>query len=97
MCNRPEMYLGKVLGPVWATAKEAGLSGRRLFVVQPVNAAGHPHGRAVVCADAVGAAAGSLVYYSRGREASLPFLPEEVPTDTTIVAIVDELHLEEPA
>ncbi len=87
------MYLGKVVGPLWATAKEAGFSGRRLFVVQPVNISGESYGRAVVCADAVGASAGSLVYYCRGREASIPFLPDEVPTDATIVAIVDELHV----
>ena len=91
------MYLGKILGPLWATAKEPGLRGHRLFIVQPVSPDGRAQGRTVVCADAVGAGPGALVYYCRGREASLPFLPDEVPTDSTIVAIVDELHIEERA
>jgi len=30
-----------------------------------------------------------LVFYVEGREASLPFLPAEVPVDATVVAIVD--------
>ena len=45
--------------------------------------------------DAVGAGAGELIYWCRGKEASFPFLPAEVPADNTIVGIVDELHLEQ--
>ena len=29
----------------------------------------------------------------RGKEASFPFLPDEPPVDTTIVGIVDEVHV----
>jgi microcompartment protein CcmK/EutM len=44
--------------------------------------------------DSVGAGAGELVYFCGGKESSFPFLPAEVPTDRTIVAIVDEVHTE---
>ena len=37
----------------------------------------------------MGAGAGEEVFYVRGREASFPFLPAEVPTDAAIVGIVD--------
>lgn len=42
-------------------------------------------------ADCTGAGAGELVYWCRGRESTFPFLPDEVPADSTIVGIVDEL------
>jgi ethanolamine utilization protein EutN len=39
----------------------------------------------------VGAGAGELIYWTRGKEASFPFLPAEVPTEATITGIVDKL------
>jgi ethanolamine utilization protein EutN len=33
------------------------------------------------------------VYWCRGKEASFPFLPGEVPTEATIVGIVDALNI----
>ena len=32
-----------------------------------------------------------------GKEASFPFMPDEVPTDATIVGIVDELNVDRAA
>jgi ethanolamine utilization protein EutN len=88
------MYLGKVIGAVWSTVKTQGLTGRPLYVVQPVTPELEPVGRTLVCADTVGAGPGCLVYYCRGREASLPFLPDDVPSDSTIIAIIDELRVD---
>jgi len=89
------MQLGKVVGRVWSTVKNSGLGGQRLLIVQPVTPELEPVGRQIVCTDATGAAgAGEVIYWCRGRESSFAFLPVEVPTDTTIVAIVDELHVE---
>ncbi len=87
------MFLGRVIGRVWATVKNEALHGQRLLVVQPVTPELQPTGRPLVCADCVGAGADELIYWCRGRESSFPFLPAEVPTDNTIVAIVDELHV----
>jgi microcompartment protein CcmK/EutM len=36
---------------------------------------------------------GETIYWCRGKEASFPFLPDEVPTEATIVGIVDEINL----
>jgi microcompartment protein CcmK/EutM len=41
----------------------------------------------------VGAGVTENVFYVRGREASVPFLPDEVPTDAAIVGIVDHWSL----
>ena len=56
------MYLGKVVGCVWSTAKDANLSGRRLLIVQPLAAELNLTGRRFICADATGAGAGEVVY-----------------------------------
>jgi len=87
------MYLGRVVGRVWSTVKNESLRGQRLLVVQPLTADLQKTGRRLICTDSTGAGAGELIYWVRGREASFPFLPTETPTDTTIVGIVDSIHL----
>jgi ethanolamine utilization protein EutN len=87
------MFLGRVVGTVVATVKDVALKGQRLLVVQPVTPELKETGKRIVVLDAVGGGAGELIYWCRGKESSFPFLPEEVPTDNTIVGVVDELHL----
>jgi ethanolamine utilization protein EutN len=87
------MLLGRVIGNVVATMKNPSLEGQRFLIVQPVDRHGRDKGRAVVALDSVGAGAGETVYWCRGREASFPFLPAEVPTETTIVGIVDMVNI----
>ena len=89
------MHLGRIIGRLWASVKNPGLESQRLLLVQPVIADLSASGQVLVCADTTGAGAGELIYWVRGREASFPFLPAEVPSDATIVGIVDELHLGE--
>ena len=91
------MYFGRVIGCVWCTAKNRGLDGLRLLLVQPLTPQLEPTGKRIVCTDCTGAGAGELIYWVRGREASFPFLPAETPTDTCIVGIVDEVHLKAAA
>jgi microcompartment protein CcmK/EutM len=87
------MYLGRVIGCVWATAKDPGLNGQKLLIIQPVTPELRDAGKSVVCADCTGAGAGEIVYWLRGKEASFPFLPSEVPVDTAVVGIVDSIHV----
>src|SRR3954454_12767610 len=87
------MILGRVVGSVWSTVKHPGMVGLRMLFVQPLTPELKPTGRRIICTDCTGAGAGELVYWVRGKEASFPFLPAEPPTDTTIVGIVDSVHL----
>ncbi|MCS7315882.1 MAG: EutN/CcmL family microcompartment protein [Bryobacterales bacterium] len=87
------MYLGRVVGRVWATVKNANLTGHRLLIVQPVTPELQDKGRPIVCTDWTGAGAGELIYWTRAREASFAFLPAEVVTDATIVGIVDAIRV----
>jgi ethanolamine utilization protein EutN len=87
------MYLGRVVGRVWSTVKHPHLVGQRLLVVQPLSPELENRGKCLICTDCVGAGTGELVYWVRGKEASFPFLPQEPPVDTTVVGIVDSVHL----
>ncbi|HSU89455.1 MAG TPA: EutN/CcmL family microcompartment protein [Terriglobia bacterium] len=83
------MYLGRVIGRVVATIKNDVLEGKKLLLIRRL-----PNGPVVVAIDAVGAGAGETVYVCRGREAAYAFKPEEVPTEATVVAIVDSIERE---
>jgi len=87
------VLLGRVIGCVWATAKNPSLEGLRFLLVQPLTPELKNTGKRLVCTDSTGAGAGELVYWVRGREASMPFLPRQVPADATIVGIVDEVQV----
>jgi microcompartment protein CcmK/EutM len=86
------MRLGRVIGRVWATAKIDQFIGRALLLIQPLDAAGRDTGSVLVATDAVGAGAGETIYWCRGREAALAFLPDEVGSDATVVGIVDQIN-----
>ena len=86
------MFLGRVVGCVVSTMKDRNLLGQRFLLVQPLTPQLTPTGKRQICTDCTGAGAGELVYWCRGKESSFPFLPAEVPTDSTIVGIVDSVH-----
>ena len=88
------MFLGRVVGCVWSTVKDANLTGQRFLVVQPLTPELKPTGKQLICTDSTGSGSGELIYWVKGKEASFPFLPAQVPVDTTIVSIVDEIHLD---
>ena len=82
------MYLGKVVGNVVCSIKDDALTGIRLMLVERLYGGG-----TVVALDAVGSGPGETVYVCRGKEASFPFYPTEVPADAGIVGIVDQVDV----
>jgi len=88
------MQLAKVIGDVVVTVKDGNLSGIKLMVLQPLAPDGAAAGRTLVAVDAVGAGVGETVFFVRGKEASFPFHPTEVPADAGIVGIVDHWNVE---
>jgi microcompartment protein CcmK/EutM len=87
------MQIGRVVGNVVVTVKNQTLEGVTLLLVQPLSSSREPVGRIIVAADSVGAGVGEDVFFVRGKEASFPFYPVEVPADAGIVGIVDHWHL----
>ena len=87
------MLLGRIIGNVVCTMKDPALIGQKLLIVQPLDRKGRDKGRPVIALDAVGAGAGETIYWCRGKEASFPFLPANLPTEATIVGIVDSVNI----
>ncbi|PYT01794.1 MAG: ethanolamine utilization protein EutN [Acidobacteria bacterium] len=83
------MQIARVIGTVVATVKNEALDGRKLLIVQTLDADLQEKGKPMIALDSVGAGVGELVFWCRGKEASFPFKREEIPTDCTIVGIID--------
>ena len=90
------MQVARVIGDVVATRKDPELTAIKLLILQPLGSDKQPVGRTLVAADSVGAGVGEVVFFVRGREASFPWLPAEVPVDAGIVGIVDAWDVEAP-
>ncbi|MBI3178036.1 MAG: EutN/CcmL family microcompartment protein [Deltaproteobacteria bacterium] len=83
------MLLGRVIGTVVATRKEAELEGLKLLLVEHSEPDGKPKGTTVVAADAVGAGLGDLVLYAAGSSARQTAFTKDRPVDAVVMAIVD--------
>ena len=90
------MLLARVVGNVVSTAKNESLTGKKLLILQPIDSRHQDRGAKLIALDSVGAGAGETVYYCRGREASFPWYPDEMPVDATIVGIVDRVNIAQP-
>lgn len=89
------MVIGRVVGTVVATQKDAGLSGSTLQIVQAVDPDDlKPRGGFVVAVDSVGAGEGEIVLYTSGSSARQTKTTEAKPVDAVIVAIVDSVEIQ---
>jgi len=83
------MQIARVIGTVVSTVKNQSLDGRKILLVQTLDADLRERGKPMIALDSVGAGVGELVFRCRGMEASFPFKRDETPTDCTIVGIID--------
>lgn len=81
------MLLCRVTGSTVTTVRSAGIGGRVLLVVRPE---GDDSASSFVAVDIVGAGRGDLVLVAKGSAARVPEAAASVPTDATIVGIIDE-------
>ncbi|GEB35235.1 MULTISPECIES: EutN/CcmL family microcompartment protein [Brevibacillus] len=87
------MFLGKVIGSVWSTQKEAGMENLKLLIVQPIDWKDREGGQTVIAADRIGAGIGEKVIVSGGTPARIVFQNRQVPIDAVIVGIVDSYEV----
>jgi ethanolamine utilization protein EutN len=90
------MFLGRVIGEVWATRKVADLGGLRLLVVEALDERREPGASKVtpvVAADPLGAAPGERVVVAFGKAARVATLgfDGDFAFEAAIVGIVDDL------
>jgi microcompartment protein CcmK/EutM len=88
------VQLGIVCGTLVASRKDERLEGINLLLIQPITPDGKSTGKALVATDSMGVGPGERVFWVKSKEAANPFAPVEVPTDATIVGIVDAVHVE---
>lgn len=90
------MHLGKVVGNVWATKKEATLDGLRFLLVRPFRLDGGKATECIVAADPIGAGVGETVIVAQGRAARHAIgRGQDVGYQVAVVAIVDRITLED--
>ena len=87
------MELGRVEGTIVSTAKVDRLRGYKLLLVNLIGPDTKPTSNYVVAVDSVGAGKGEVVIIVRGSSARQAKSLQAVPTDTSIVAIVDSIEL----
>ncbi|MGA8263099.1 MAG: EutN/CcmL family microcompartment protein [Ignavibacteriaceae bacterium] len=87
------MFLGKVIGNIWATQKNEALKSFKLLFVQPINGEYEELGEPIVAVDTVGAGPGEIIFYITASEAVIPLPVDMAPVDASIVGIVDTLNL----
>ena len=83
------MKFAQVIGNVVATQKDAGISGRKLMLIQPLDGSFEPSGGYLVAVDAVGAGTGEIVLFAAGSSARQTEVTANTPCDCVIMAIVD--------
>ncbi len=88
------MYLGKVIGTIWATKKYETLVGYKMQFVQPINADYDELGEPIVALDTVGAGPGEIIFYITASEAVIPLDVDMAPVDASIVGIVDSINVQ---
>ena len=86
------MQIAKVIGNIWATRKEATLTGMKLLIVQPIDILqdDEPIGTPIVAADMIGAGMGETVIIVTGSTACVATGTAEASVDATVVGIVDD-------
>jgi microcompartment protein CcmK/EutM len=87
------MILGKVIGTVVATRKEASMNGLTLLIVRQVDVEGKESSNYLVAVDAVGAGPGELVMVATGSSARQTEVTDKRPCDAVVMAIVDQWDL----
>jgi len=87
------LFLGKIIGNVWATQKYEALHAFKLMFVQPINGENENIGEPIVAVDTVGAGPGEIIYYITASEAVIPLPVDMAPVDASIVGIVDTINM----
>ena len=85
------MEIGKVIGNVWATKKDEGISGQKLLVVNIMKNRQQKKDSLLVAADITG----DLVLVSKGNSARQAVGDSRIPVDAAIIGIIDSLELQE--
>jgi microcompartment protein CcmK/EutM len=88
------MILARVVGSVVATRKDPRLEGKKLLILKPITPDGKDEAGYVVSVDTVSAGFRETVIAVSGSSARMAEGCKDTPVDSTIVGIVDKVHLD---
>ena len=89
------MILARVVGTVVATRKDPRLEGKKLLILKPVSPDGKDEAGYVISVDTVSAGYKETVIAVSGSSARMAEGCKDTPVDSTIIGIVDSVHLDE--
>ncbi|MBC7789283.1 MAG: EutN/CcmL family microcompartment protein [Anaerolineae bacterium] len=88
------MKLGRIVGSVVSTRKDASLESLKLLIVENLGTDLEKEGGYVVAIDSVGAGTGEVVLYATGSSARQTNVTKDRPVDAVIMAIVDSFDVD---
>jgi ethanolamine utilization protein EutN len=88
------MILARVVGTVVATRKDPRLEGKTLLILKPVSPDGKDEAGYVISVDTVSAGFRETVIAVSGSSARMAEGCKDMPVDSTIIGIVDTVHLD---
>jgi ethanolamine utilization protein EutN len=83
------MFMGRVVGRLWAARQAASLAGRKLLLVRPETASGGQTSRLVIAVDGLDAGPGDRVIVAHGSRVRDLTVGAGVADKDVIVGIVD--------
>lgn len=86
------MFIGKVVGSLWATRKDEKLNGLKFMLVEKQLSEHEVSPELVVAVDQVGAGVDEQVLVTTGSSARVSFEGRAVPVDMVIVGIIDSVE-----
>ena len=86
------MFIGKVVGSLWATRKDEKLNGLKFMLVEKQLNEDEVSPELVVAVDQVGAGVDEQVLVTTGSSARVTFENRSVPVDMVIVGIIDSVE-----
>lgn len=94
------MFVAKVTGAVVSTQKLPAMVGYKLLVVEPYRVDSGQRrslattGRTFVAVDLLGAGPGDYVLITQGSSARLTPETKNMPVDTIVIGIIDQVHVD---
>ena len=88
------MILARVVGTVVATRMDPRLEGKTLLILKPVSPDGKDEAGYVVSVDTVSAGFRETVIAVSGSSARMAEGCKDTPVDSSIIGIVDKVHLD---
>ncbi len=89
------MIIARIIGTVVSTQKDERLNGKKLLIVRPINLDGSDQKGYIVSVDTVGAGYDEKVIVVSGSSARMAEGNKDVPVDSAIIGVIDEIDFDE--